>query len=176
MPAPSSSSITIRAVTADDTPAIADIYNHYVMDTLVTFEEEPVSGEELWRRVEAVRTADLPWLVADDAGMVVGYAYATPWRARIGYRYSVEVTVYIDARQKGRGIGSRLYETLFTELQSRGFHSAIGGIALPNDASVALHEKFDMKKVAHFERVGIKFGHWTDVGYWQRIFDSEPPR
>ena len=99
----------------------------------------------------------------------MGYAYATAWRVRRGYRYSTEVTVYVDPGAGGRGIGSLLYTDLIAALQERGIHAAMGGIALPNDASVALHEKFGFKKVAHFEQVGVKFDRWIDVGYWQRI-------
>lgn len=120
------------------------------------------------RRLEEVRSAALPWLVAEEGGEAAGYAYATPWRARTGYRFSVEITVYLAPGQAGRGIGSRLYGELFPMLQARRIHAVMGGIALPNEASVALHEKFGMRKVAHFEAVGFKFDRWIDVGYWQR--------
>ncbi|HEX9166725.1 MAG TPA: arsinothricin resistance N-acetyltransferase ArsN1 family B [Gemmatimonadales bacterium] len=166
--------IVIRAAAAEDAEAIAAIYNHYVLETIVTFEEEPVAPAEMARRIAEVQAAALPWLVAEEVGRVVGYAYATPWRSRIGYRFSVEVTVYTAPGQAGRGIGSRLYEALFPLLEARGIHAAMGGIALPNDASIALHEKFGFEKVAHFREPGIKFGRWIDVGYWQRVLG--PPR
>src|SRR4029450_10891594 len=110
-----------------------------------------------------------PCLVAESGAGVVGYAYATKWKARSAYRFSVETTVYLAAGLGRRGLGSRLYEELFRVLKEKGVHAAIGGIALPNDASVALHEKFGMRKVAHFEQVGFKFGKWVDVAYWERI-------
>jgi phosphinothricin acetyltransferase len=163
-----SGSTAIRDATAADAPAIAAIYNHYIRETVVTFEEEPVSGAEIARRVEKVQSASLPWLVAEAGGRVVGYAYAGPWHVRSAYRFSVEITVYLAADQVGRGIGSKLYEALFSRLRARRIHAAIGGIALPNDASVALHEKFGLRKVAHFDEVGFKFDRWIDVGYWQR--------
>jgi phosphinothricin acetyltransferase len=118
--------------------------------------------------MEAVRAASLPWLVAEMAGRTVGYALARPWKERSGYRFSVEVAVYVVPELAGRGVGTLLYSRLFEELAGRGVHAVIGGIALPNEASVALHEKFGMRKVAHFEQVGYKFGRWIDVGYWQR--------
>jgi len=159
---------TIRDASAADAGAIAGIYNHYVTDTVVTFEEDPVDAAEIARRVEEIRSASLPWLVAETAGQVVGYAYATKWRARIAYRFSTEITVYLAPGLSGRGLGSRLYDALFPLLQARGIHAVIGGIALPNEASVALHEKFGLRKVAHFEEVGFKFNRWVDVGFWQR--------
>lgn len=159
----------IREATSSDAAAIAEIYNHYVNETVVTFEEEPVPAEEIARRIEEVRSASLPWLVAEEGQTVAGYAYATRWRVRSGYRFSAEVTVYLAPGHGGRGIGSKLYEQLFPRLQARGVHAVMGGIALPNDASVALHEKLGMRKVAHFEQVGFKLGRWIDVGYWQLI-------
>jgi len=158
----------VRTATIRDADAIATIYNHYVVHTVVTFEEEPVSGPEMTRRMEEVFQWSLPWLVAEDPdGRVVGYAYATKWKARAAYRYSVETTVYLADNLVRKGVGTLLYTELFRCLKERGIHAAIGGIALPNVASVALHEKFGMRKVAHFEEVGFKFGKWVDVGYWE---------
>jgi phosphinothricin acetyltransferase len=161
--------VVVRPATREDADAIAAIYNHYVLETIVTFEEAPVAPVEMTRRIAEVQAAALPWLVAEKAGQVAGYAYATPWRSRIGYRFSVEVTVYTAPGQAGSGIGSRLYETLLPLLESRGIHAAMGGIALPNDASIALHEKFGFRKVAHFREPGLKFGRWIDVGYWEWV-------
>jgi phosphinothricin acetyltransferase len=167
---PKGEPLTIRAATSDDAAAIADIYNHYVMQTVVTFEEEPVVAAEIARRIDDVQSASLLWLVAEEKERIVGYAYAAQWRARTGYRFSAEVTIYLAPEHTGRGIGSRLYGELFHLLQARGLHAVMGGITLPNDASVALHEKFGLRKVAHFKEVGFKFGHWLDVGYWQRTW------
>jgi phosphinothricin acetyltransferase len=158
----------IRPAEPSDAAAIAEIYNHYIAETTVTFEEEPVAAEEIARRIEEIRSASLPWLVAEEGGLVVGYAYATRWKPRSAYRFSVEVTVYTTPGHAGRGIGSKLYGELFPRLEARNVHAVMGGIALPNEASVALHEKFGMRRVAHFEEVGFKFGRWIDVGYWQR--------
>lgn len=159
----------IRAAVAGDADAIAQIYNHFVTHTVVTFEEDTVSPDEMLRRMESVRSAALPWVVAEREGHLIGYAYATKWKERSGYRFSVEATVYLAPDAVGHGAGSALYAALFPLLQQRGIHAVMGGIALPNDASVALHEKFGMRKVAHLEAVGFKFDRWIDVGYWQRV-------
>ena len=159
----------IRAAGASDSESIAKIYNHYITQTVVTFEVEAVTATEMSRRMEQVQVASLPWLVAESGGDVVGYAYASPWHARYAYRFAAETTIYLDYQHGGRGIGSALYEVLLTELSSKGMHTVIGGIALPNDASVALHEKFGYCKSAHYKEVGFKFGRWIDVGYWQKM-------
>jgi L-amino acid N-acyltransferase YncA len=161
---------TIREAAAPDAAPVAAIYNHYVTGTVVTFEEEPVSDAEVARRIEEVQSASLPWLVAEVDRHVVGYAYARPWHARSAYRFSAEITVYLAETHVGRGIGSTLYGELLPILQARRIHAVMGGIALPNEASVALHEKFGLRKVAQFEEVGFKFDRWIDVGYWQRTF------
>jgi phosphinothricin acetyltransferase len=119
------------------------------------------------KRIADLQSQTLPWLVAEKDGSVIGFAYATPWKTRSAYRFSVEITVYLAPGHGRNGVGSALYQQLFEHLRARGAHSVIGGIALPNDASVALHEKFGLSKVAHFHEVGFKFGRWIDVGYWQ---------
>ena len=161
--------LSVRFAGANDADRIAAIYNHFIEKTPVTFEEAPVCGPQIEARLASVQAAGLPWLVAKDSSEVVGYAYATPWKDRRGYRFSVEVTVYVEQGHEGRGVGSALYGKLFDELERRPVRAALGGIVLPNDASVALHEKFGMEKVAHFRQVGTKFGEWIDVGYWQRL-------
>jgi L-amino acid N-acyltransferase YncA len=159
----------IRDVQREDATQIAEIYNHYVSNTVVTFEEEPVSVNDMERRITEVLALELPWLVFEKDGSVVAYAYAARWKPRSSYRCSVEITVYASPRVAGNGIGSVLYTELFARLRARGIHAAVGGIALPNDASVALHEKFGMKKIAHFSEIGFKAGRWIDVGYWQLL-------
>jgi phosphinothricin acetyltransferase len=162
----------IRMAAAADAAALAGIYNFYVRETIVTFEEEAVPEAEMARRVQDVQASSLPWLVAEQGGAVVGYACARPWKPRRGYRFSTEVSVYLDPAHLGRGIGTELYEHLLAALRARDTHAAIGGIALPNAASVALHEKLGFEKVAHFREVGFKFGAWIDVGYWEKIFPT----
>lgn len=158
----------IRMATTADAAAICSIYNHYVNDTIVTFEEQPVAASEMQSRMAAV-LGKLPWLVLERDGGIAGYAYAAPWKTRVGYRFTVEASVYLAPAHIGRGFGSALYETLIENLRARNIHCVIGGVALPNSASAALHEKFGFTKVAHFRENGIKFGRWIDVAYWQRL-------
>jgi L-amino acid N-acyltransferase YncA len=160
--------VTIRPCRADDAARVCDIYNHYVRDTIVTFEEEPVDAAEMARRIDAV-TRELPWLVLEDGGVVAGYAYAAPWKARSAYRFSVETTIYLAPEHIGRGLGRPLYEALLAALRELDVHSVIGGAALPNPASAALHERCGFVQVAHFKDVGFKLGRWIDVAYWELI-------
>lgn len=166
-------SVLIRAAAATDSESLAQIYNHYINNTVVTFEELPVSALEMAARIQAVQAASLPWLVAETTGpekALLGYAYATPWKSRAAYRYSVESSVYLQPQQTGRGYGRLLYTALLDTLVSCGsVHSVMGGIALPNAASVALHECLGFTKVAHLNEVGFKRDQWLDVGYWQRL-------
>jgi len=156
----------IRPASSDDAAAIVAIYNHFVTTTTITFEEAAVSVDDMAQRIRDV-TAKLPWLVYEQGGQVLGYAYATPWRVRSAYRFSVESTVYVSADHPHKGIGSSLYRALLDALRSSGLQVVLGGIAQPNAASVALHERLGFEKVAHFKHVGRKFDRWIDVGYWQ---------
>jgi phosphinothricin acetyltransferase len=157
----------IRSVKSTDADALARIYNHYIQNTVVTFEEATLSGASMALRINGIETFGLPWLVAERGGKIIGYAYATRWKERSAYRHTVEVSAYLSSSLLSKGWGTKLYEALFAALRQSAVHIVIAGIALPNDASVALHEKFGMKKVAHFEEVGFKQGRRVDVGYWQ---------
>src|SRR5690242_3432128 len=128
----------IRSVQPEDAAQICDIYNHYVRETVVTFEESPVSAMEMAQRIADI-TVRLPWLVWEEDGAVLGYAYASPWKVRAAYRHSVEASIYLPPHATGRGIGSNLYKALIEDVRHRDIHAVIGGAALPNPASVALH-------------------------------------
>jgi L-amino acid N-acyltransferase YncA len=158
----------IRPATPADADAVCRIYNPYVQDTIITFEETPVAAAEMAVRIENLCRTH-PWYVHEDAGTVTGYAYAGPWRPRAAYRDAVESTVYVESGLVGKGIGSQLYDALLAELRQRSFHCVMGGIALPNAASVALHERKGFAKVAHFREVGWKFQQRIDVGYWELV-------
>jgi phosphinothricin acetyltransferase len=158
----------IRQVNIADAAAIAEIYNYYVTHTTVTFEEEPVSVEIMTERIQEI-VEKYPWLVIEENGVVVGYAYAGPWKSRCAYRYSVEVSVYLGKESKGKGYGSLLYSRLLELLRPLKLHGIIGGIALPNDACTALHQKFGFERVAHFKEVGYKFDQWIDVVYYEKL-------
>ncbi|CAN7597684.1 arsinothricin resistance N-acetyltransferase ArsN1 family B [Massilia sp. LjRoot122] len=161
------SAIQIRPATLDDAAAICAIYNPYVATTTISFEEAPVLAADMAQRIADVGAAGLPWLVAESGGKLIGYAYATKWRARPAYRTSVESSVYVDGAAAGRGIGTALYRALLDALRTREVHMVIGGIAQPNERSVVLHERLGFRKVAHFSEVGRKFGRWVDVAYWE---------
>jgi phosphinothricin acetyltransferase len=165
----------IRDAIADDAQAIAAIYNPYIADTTISFEEQPVTDADMARRIADVQEAGLPWLVIEQDHAVLGYAYATKWRVRHAYRFSVESSVYLAPRAAGRGLGTMLYTALLERLRAQGCHLVIGGVALPNAASVALHEKMGFEQVANFREVGFKFERWIDVGYWQKILAAMPP-
>ncbi|MBP1625850.1 MAG: N-acetyltransferase family protein [Holophagaceae bacterium] len=158
----------IRPATLADAAAIAAIYNPYITDTVITFEEEAVSVEEMEGRIRKV-SATFPWIVWEEEGQVLGYAYASSWRSRRAYRFAAETTVYVDLAHQRKGIGEKLYRELVVAMREFGFHSALGCLALPNDPSVALHEKLGFTKVAHMKEAGRKFEQWIDVGFWEII-------
>jgi len=164
----------IRPATAADAEAVAAIYNRHVVGTIVTFEEDPVSEAEMARRIGAA-TVRAPWLVHEVDGVPAAYACASPWKTRSAFRYTVESSVYVSETHVGRGIGRQLYATLLDELRERGLHCVIGGISLPNEASVALHERLGFVKIGHFPAVGWKLGGWVDVGYWALQLRAGPP-
>jgi L-amino acid N-acyltransferase YncA len=166
---PGISHIEIRAATAADAAAVAALYNVFVLGTTVTFEDEAVADDVMAGRIAGVTEAGLPWLVACEEGRLAAYAYAAPWNARAAYRSTVEVTAYVRADAAGRGLGTRLYEELFARLRALGTHAVVAVIALPNPGSVALHERFGLRRAGLFREVGRKFGRWVDVGYWQTV-------
>ena len=159
----------IRDALLEDAPAIAEIYNYYVRETIITFEEAPVSPAEIKKRILTAQSIALPWLIAELNDETVGYAYAGRWSERTAFRFSVELTVYVHPDHHRHGIGCHLYSRLLHALKAKGVHAALGGIALPNDASIGLHERLGFKKASHFKEVGFKFNQWIDVGYWQLI-------
>ena len=156
----------IRSVQISDAKQIADIYNYYIEHSTHTFEEDVLDVPSVESKIGNI-ISHLPWLVYEEEGRILGYAYATKWRVRTAYRFSVESSVYIDNKHFKKGIGKKLYESLFNILKEKDTHLVIGGITLPNEPSVILHEKMGFEKVAHFKEVGFKFNKWLDVGYWQ---------
>jgi phosphinothricin acetyltransferase len=165
--------MNIRPVASDDAERISRIYNHYIATSHATFELESVDASEMKRRIADTLNQGFPYLVADDDKTVAGYTYGRPFRPRPGYRHAVEVAVYVNPDRQGRGLGKALYGDLFPQLFERGAHSLIATIALPNDASVRLHEGFGFVNAGHFREVGRKFDRWIDVGYWQLIRQTD---
>ena len=164
------SRVMLRDATPGDAAAILAIYAPYVEETAISFERVPPDEATMRERI-AQRLASHAWLVAEQGGRVVGYAYAGPFAVRAAYRLAAEVSVYVD-RDAGRGgIGRVLYGALIERLRERGMHTAIGIVALPNPASVALHERLGFRHVGTFREIGAKFGRWHDVGWWQLMLD-----
>jgi L-amino acid N-acyltransferase YncA len=160
-----------------DASACAAIYSSFVCDSAVSFEEEAPGEHELAQRIERISLTH-PWLVAEQAGSVVGFAYGAPHRARAAYRWAADVAVYVAEDSRGQGVGRALYETLLSALRGQGLYVACAGITLPNDPSVALHEACGFRPVGVYRRIGWKAGAWRDVSWWQallRDYEGGPP-
>ena len=165
--------LQVRPATGDDLEAVNDIYNHYVAESHITFDVEPVSMEQRREWFTHYGPAGRHRLfVAEDGGRVVGFASSSRFRPKPGYLTSVETSVYLEPDATGRGAGSRLYESLLKSLEGEDVHRAYAGIALPNPASIALHEKFGFKRVAHFTEQGRKFGRYWDVAWFEKPLEA----
>lgn len=166
--------LLIRDARSADTEALLAIYRPFVIDTSASFELEPPSAAEFERRIAAAQS-QWAWLVAEQAGEVLGYAYGSSFRSRAAYRWSVETSAYVAAAHHGQGIGKALYARLLDLLAEKGYCMAYAGITLPNEASVRLHTSLGFRDVGVFRRAGRKFGGWHDVSWWQRVLRDEPP-
>ena len=171
----------IRTATPSDAEAIAAIYAPIVANTAISFELVPPSADEMRSRIVSTLQR-LPWLVSVDGdGRVDGYVHAGRHRERAAYQWSVDTTAYVREDRRGKGVGRRLYGRLFDELARLGYFQAFAGIALPNAASVALHEAMGFEPLGVYRNVGFKLGAWRDVGWWQKalrqaVENPEAPR
>jgi L-amino acid N-acyltransferase YncA len=163
----------VRDATVEDAAACAGIYAPYVRDTVVSFELEPPTADEMAARIEAA-LARHAWVVLEDGGRVVGYAYGTTFNPRAAYDWSTSVSVYTGTGRRRTGAGRALYTALLDRLAVRGFRTALAGVALPNDASVGLHTAMGFEPVGTYRRVGWKLGRWHDVTWFQRPLGSGP--
>ena len=166
----------IRFAGESDAAAIAEIYRPIVTSTAISFETVAPERDEMARRIVET-TRDHPWLVCGVGDHLAGYAYATKHRVRSAYRWSVDTSVYVASRFRQGGVGRGLYDSLFGILAAEGYFNAYAGIALPNAASVGLHEAIGFTKIGVHQRVGYKFGEWRDVGWWQlelRAHEASP--
>jgi phosphinothricin acetyltransferase len=168
--------IIVRAAEPRDAEEIAAIYAPIVRDTHISFETQPPTREIMAERIE-ITLKRYPWLVATTGREVAGYAYASAHAERAAYRWSVNVTAYVSETMRGAGVGGKLYRSLIPMLRAQGFRSAFAGIALPNDASVGLHEAVGFEPLGVYQQVGYKLGAWRDVGWWRRALadDDHPP-
>ena len=162
----------VRAATADDAAACAAVYAPHVTGSAVSFETEPPSPEEMAKRIAAASRAHA-WLVLEQDGRVAGYAYGGPYRSRPAYRWTCETSVYVHRDRRRAGAGRALYDALLLRLAERGYRTAVAGMTLPNDASVALHRALGFEAVGTYRRVGRKLGAWHDVGWMQRSLGPE---
>ena len=166
----------VRTATEADAVACAAIYAPYVTDTAITFETEPPSAAEMAGRIAGAERTHA-WLVLEDDGQVIGYAYGSPFKARAAYRWSCEVSVYLEAGRRRTGGGRALYEALLARLTERGFATAVAGMTLPNEASAGLHRALGFEPVGTYRRIGWKHGSWHDVAWVQRSLaaSADPP-
>ena len=158
----------IRRVKPQDAKAITDIYNEYVLHSVATFDTEPVREEEMRARITEI-SSRFPYFVYEEDKEIAGYCYAHTWKEKAAYKYTLETTVYLSPRYKGKGIGRQLMERLIEECRAGGYHALIACITEGNEASCSLHEKLGFKKVSRFEKVGLKFGRWLDVVDYELI-------
>lgn len=158
----------IRPVKESDAETITGIYNHYVAETVITFEEKEVGIKEMKDRIRKISSV-YPFLVYEEEGNVKGYAYVSTWNTKMAYRYTAEVTIYMDKSFIGYGIGSLLFNALLQEVRKTALHALVSLITLPNENSIRLHEKFGFKQNACYKEVGYKFGQWLDVGNWELL-------
>ncbi len=170
----------IRVARPEDAAEVAEIYAPNVTDTFISFEIEPPTVAGMRERI-AKGLSTHPWLVHDAGGRIEGYAYAGRHRDRAAYQWSTDVSCYVRPEARGRGIGASLYLELIRLLEAQGFANAYAGIALPNEASVRLHESVGFKPVGIYRGVGFKQGAWRDVGWWARALgepaaNPQPPR
>lgn len=158
----------VRPAQARDIPAITEINDWYIVHSHANFSLEPVGQSGIFAEWSAIARMH-PWLVGQESsdGPVVGFARSSAWKGRCAYNWTAETSVYVHKDHHGKGLGRALYTRLFDVLRRQGYRTLIAGIALPNEASVKLHEALGMRQAAHLERVGWKFEKWWDVGYWQ---------
>ncbi len=160
-----------------DAAGCAAIYEPFVRETAISFEERIPTAADFAARIQRIESTH-PWLVAEHDGRLAGYAYGCPHRERAAYRWAAEVTVYVETAFRRRGVGRELYRALLAQLREQGLWMACAGVTLPNEASVGLHESLGFKPVGVYTRIGYKFGQWWDVGWWQlalRQAEEEPP-
>jgi phosphinothricin acetyltransferase len=168
--------LTIRLAALEDAEQIQRIYEPFCRDSPVSFETEAPTALEICARIDKT-VKSLPWLVCEEGGQVLGYAYASPHRERAGYRWSVDVSVYIREGRRRAGLGRALYTALLAILKLQGFHNVLAGATMPNPASAGLHEAMGFQPVGVYRRIGYKCGAWHDVKWWQLILregDAEP--
>ena len=161
----------IRPVQLKDASALADLYNYYVINTTITFEETPINKEEMGNRIQN-HSPEHHWMVVDLDNKIVGFAFANSWKNRSAYRFTKEISVYVAPDHQRNGWGKQLYTKLLMILQKEGIHTVLAGITIPNESSIRFHESMGFEKVAHFKETGFKLKKWLDIGYWEKKLDN----
>ncbi|MGP0063085.1 MAG: arsinothricin resistance N-acetyltransferase ArsN1 family B [Isosphaeraceae bacterium] len=172
--------LTIRLAAEDDAEQILEIYAPFCRETPVSFETQPPTVDEMGRRIAKILKSH-PWLVCEESGLIMGYAYASPHRERAAYVWSVDVSVYVREGRRRGGVGRALYTSLFALLKLQGFYNALAGTTIPNPGSVGLHRALGFEPVGTYRKIGFKCGAWHDVAWWQLALQEagtqpEPPR
>jgi L-amino acid N-acyltransferase YncA len=165
--------LSIRDAVPGDAPALLDIYRPFVTDTAVSFEIEPPTVSEFEARIASAQSR-WAWLVGERDGHIAGYAYASAFRTRAAYRFTVETSAYVHPGFRGQGVAGALYRRLFEILTVKGYCNAYAGIALPNEASIAFHKSLGFSSVGVFHRGGWKFGKWHDISWWEVSLQDRP--
>lgn len=168
------SAVTLRDATSADAAACAAIYAQYVENSTATFEEVAPGVEEMAARIASAQERHA-WIVAERDGAILGYAYGGPFKARAAYRYSCEVSVYLDVTARGGGVGRTVYAALLARMEQLGMRMACGGVTMPNDASEALHLAMGFERVGTYRRIGWKHGEWRDVTWFQKSLGPDSP-
>lgn len=163
-------SFELRQANDGDVPHMLEIYNHYVANSTVTFDEDALTLKEMRRKLRDVERLGFPWLVAESpTGMILGYAYVTPWKAKAAYRYTVEDSIYLSPAATGKGVGKALMARMLDDAKAAGIKEVIAVIADRGaDASIAMHENFGFKKIGEMGKVGFKFGRWLGTVLMQK--------
>lgn len=156
----------IRAFRLEDIEQLVEIYNYYIENTVITFDRIAFTTDDFNRKIKSIYKK-YPFIVLEENNEILGFAYGSSWRTKPSYKHTAESTIYLKNGVLGKGIGTTLYTELLKQLKQQNFHTIIGGLTLPNDASIKIHEKLGFKKVAHFKEVGRKFNQWHDVAFWQ---------
>ena len=165
--------MNIRKVRIDDACIICNIYNYYIVNTAATFETAPISEIGMQKRIEEILNTGYEFYVGEVNGKIIGYYYTHRWKERYAYATTVEESIYLDKNEIGKGYGTQLFEHLLHHIDKSKTHVLIGGICIPNEGSVRLHEKFGFKQISHMKEIGWKFDQWRDVGHWQLIFEEK---
>ena len=165
--------MNIRDITLNDASAVCRIYNHYIENTVITFETSPVTGEEMQKRIQEVIDSECPWYIGEVDGKIAGYVYLHNFHPRTAFSKTKEVAIYLHKDYLEKGFGSALINYLLRKINTKEIHVLIAGITIPNEKSIRMHEKFGFKQVSLMKEVGWKFNQWVDIGYWQLTFDTK---